>query len=177
MSAGIIYYCILVFCVNLITLKASLAESVDYRCNSREIATKARAILQNNKSFIIFCSNCSPEKAKIRQVKIQAGKKISHDTPEETVSLQLIKEEEGCFSISATGTIIRGVKPPVFGGYCTDILQVYNPSIALEIPYQHKLNLANVYLWNPEKREFQTLAEMVGLDTSDICIKRLILNR
>ncbi|HEY9886578.1 MAG TPA: hypothetical protein V6C96_04880, partial [Vampirovibrionales bacterium] len=71
----------------------------------------------------------------------------------------------------------RGVKPPVFGGYCGEKIEVYTPSQPLEMEYIKPIDLAYTYVWNDENKEFRTLAEELGLNTDDVCVKAVSLHR
>ena len=92
-----------------------------------------------------------------------------------------IQEKKACtVGLKIEGKIVRGIKPPVFGGECTETLKVYNPSLSLGVPYKRasrqKNDLFAFYLWQPGQKAFVNLGTILGLetDTTPICIKKLI---
>jgi len=88
-----------------------------------------------------------------------------------------IKQENCGSQIFIEGQIVRGIKPPVFGGDCTEKLEVNNPSQKLKLPFNETLDLAYEYIWDEENKQFITIAEALGLDIKNICIKHLILKK
>ncbi len=133
-----------------------------YQCLSPDVASSAKKAIEKSGFIVEFCSNCSKEEAAIKRINLQ---NIS------------VKTTDCGSEIYIEGLIVRGVKPPVFDGACTELLEVYAPSMPLQVPYKKNLDLAYVYLWDNEKGEFRTAAEMLGLDTKNICIKAIKLKK
>lgn len=143
------------------SLTASAA-GYKYLCNSEEIAQKAKQILEEKKFFLDFCSNCDAKKASLRRVEI------------ESVTIQT---RECGAELSVKGKLVRGVKPPIFGGECTDKIEVYNPSIPLALEYNKEVDLAYSYVFDAKTKTFKTLAELVGLGAEGICIKQVMFGK
>jgi hypothetical protein len=148
---------ILTFCI---LPQAAMADQ--YQCLEPQLAQKAKAILEAKKFAIEFCSNCSAQETNIKRFNI--------------AQVNLQKSDCGT-EVFLKGKIVRGIKPPVFDGACTEKLDVYNPSTKLKLPLDKQVDLAYLYVWEPERKLFITLAEVLGLDTKNICIKALKLGR
>lgn len=153
---------IIVLGLSLFFLIAHNIKADQYQCVSAEIAEKAKALIEKKKFIIEFCSNCSAEISNIKRINIQ---KVS------------VKQAVCGYEVFVEGKIVRGIKPPVFGGDCAEQLEVSNPSQALKLPFSEKLDLAYEYIWDEKSKQFITIAEALGLDTKNICIKHLMLKR
>ncbi|MDJ0625239.1 MAG: hypothetical protein QNJ31_02590 [Candidatus Caenarcaniphilales bacterium] len=133
-----------------------------YKCNSLETAEKVKEILEEQKFFIDFCSNCAPRKAAIRRIDIK--------------DIEIKKKDCGA-EVNVKGSIVRGIKPPVFAGYCTEEIEVHNPSQKLDLDYQKAIDLGYSYVWIAEDKRFETLSSVLDLPNKNICIKSLILKK
>jgi hypothetical protein len=154
------FVCLALFCS--LFLVSHCAQADQYQCNSKEVAQQAKKLLEKNKFFVEFCSNCSAETTNVKKINI---------------SKVTIKTSDCGDEIFVEGKIIRGIKPPVFGGDCTDKLTISNPSYPLKVPFSSQIDLAYSYIWLPEKREFRSLAEILNLDAKNICIKALEIKK
>ena len=135
-----------------------------HRCNLEEDAKKAKDYLEKLGYFIYFCSNCDHMVANIRRIDI------------ENIELGYKK---GCgHYLYVAGKVVRGVKPPVFGGYCSDSLEVSNRSVPVDgVPFARDIDLAFTYVPDGDGK-FITLAEKLGMEVEDlICIRSIEFTR
>ncbi len=152
--------------VSLITLFQNPAHSdsllSQFKCLSPEQAQTAQQILKEKGFIIDFCSDCEPAKAVVRRINIVETK----------------IEQTACGSeIKIKGKIVRGIKPPVFEGKCSEELSIYNPSFTLDLNYEKSLNIAYSYVLAEDKKSFITIAELMGLETNNICIRKIQLKK
>ncbi len=139
---------------------SSLADR--YQCNSPEITQKAKKLLEQSGFLIEFCSNCpysgeAPKRANISKVtveKLECGQELT-----------------------VHGKTVRIIKPPVFGGACTDLLEISNPSFKTSETYEQKADLAYMYIFDKTDNQFKTIAEILGLDVSEVCVKHMIIKK
>ena len=140
-------------------------------CLSQETADNIINMLNKKKFFIDFCSACDPKVASIRRININNIQKNNINN----------NYEKDCYELLISGQIVRGIKPPVFGGYCTDqTLEVSNPSFTLDINYSKIINLSNIqniYILNKiqDKLVFSSLGEFNN--TKPACITNLSLSK
>lgn len=146
---------LLIFCSFLISNSSYSDTSF---CMDIKTAEEAKTLLMKKRFLINFCSDCLPEKANIRRIDIKNIDLVSKDY---------------CYELNITGKIARGIKPPVFGGHCSEHLTVYNPSIELDVPYDHTIRLKNMYIWNSTAKVFTNMFDALNLNSSSICIKNL----
>lgn len=139
---------------------ATQAESLNEKCLEASTAQQIKQLLENKKFYIDFCSTCNPQKVSIRRVDVSAVSLENTDCGQE---------------IKVIGKIVRGVKPPVFGGDCTDLLEVYSPSIPLDVPFETTVNPANTYVWDDETKSFASVGSELG--DKKVCIKALQLKK
>jgi len=149
--------------VLIITSGSIVSAKPLYKYLDQKTAEKAGEILGQSKFFIYFCSNCPPDKSNIRRINIS--------------KIEILVSDQEQYSLGISGQIVRGIKPPVFGGYCTEHLTVYSPSMPLELEYENEIDLANTYVWNKDKKAFVNIAKLLGLDISNICIQSLELTK
>ncbi|MDX1920691.1 MAG: hypothetical protein SFU25_08175 [Candidatus Caenarcaniphilales bacterium] len=139
---------------------SSKAEALDVKCLDASMAQQIKGLLESKKFYIDFCSTCSPQKANIRRVDISEFSLLETSCGQE---------------IKVKGKIVRGVMPPVFGGECTDLLEVYTPSLPLDVPFETTLNPANTYAWDEESKQFASIGNELGY--GKVCIKSIILKK
>lgn len=138
------------------------ADYYKYKCNSQVVAEEAKKILEEKKFFIDFCSNCPPDKAGVRRVDIE----------------KVVIEQKPCGAeLKVTGKLVRGIKPPIFGGYCTEEIEVYNPSIKLEMEYRKNIDMAYSYVWNESSKRFETLSSQLSLTGREVCVQSIVLKK
>jgi hypothetical protein len=156
---------IIVF-LSLITLFKNPAKSENslnqFKCLSPEQAETANNILKEKGFIIDFCSDCDPAKAVVRRINI----------------IETKIEQTNCGSeIKIKGKIVRGIKPPVFEGKCSEELSIYNPSFTLDLAYEKNINIAYSFVLNEDKKSFITIAELMGLESNNICIRKIQLKK
>ena len=161
-AAALSFMCFFM-CIVACPLRSQEASSPVYKCLEADKANEAKELLENSKFFISFCSACNPNEASVRRINL-------------TAPVELIESDCG-MKIKASGKIVRGVKPPVFGGYCTEMLKVTSPSEELDVAYSNELNLASVYVWDKENKNFTSVAELLGLDVENLCVRHLTITR
>jgi len=152
-------FVLIVLQINPVSVKA---EHYKYRCNSPEAAEQAKRLLEEKKFFVDFCSNCSPSAANLRRVEVES---VTTQTNECGIELKV------------KGKLVRGIKPPVFGGECLETLEIYNPSLSLNLEYDKTIDLAYTYIFDSSTKSFITMAQAVGLSVEEICVKRLQMKK
>lgn len=154
----------LAFCwiCNLLVVHSTPAQeasqALNYKCLDRQSASSIKDLLEIQKFYIDFCSTCPKTKASIRRINISE------------VSLT---ESECGYSVNVKGLVVRGIKPPVFDGLCSTNLEVYSPSLALDVPFEGVVNPGNIYLWNSKSSSFGVLS----LGASKACIQNIVLKK
>jgi hypothetical protein len=126
-------------------------------CLELEEAEKIKKLIDEKGYFLDFCSSCSPSKAAIRRININ--------------QTELIEKSCG-WTVKAKGQIVRGIKPPVFGGECTERLTVSSPGTRLEIPYETEVKVSNTYI-NTGGKSFVSLAKIAEIKSSKACIQEI----
>jgi hypothetical protein len=138
--------------------------SANYQCLDEKTTNMLLELLNKQKFYLEFCSGCAPSKAALKRINIS--------------SIEVKKNACGN-ELLVSGIIVRGVKPPIFEGRCTDTLEIFSPSIPLEVPIKSSFNPDIAYAWDSEKKAFASISEELKPDTNSkgVCIKSVILHK
>lgn len=148
-------------CVCSIHASAQLGEV--HQTNSANIAAQAKQLLEKKGTFVYFCSNCDYMMANIRNIDID--------------NIKEIESADGLVELEVTGKIARGIKPPVFAGYCGEQIEVSNVSYPLNYDFNDKIDLAYTYVYDNLSNSFVTVASVLGLETDNICTQSIKFTR
>jgi hypothetical protein len=56
-------------------------------------------------------------------------------------------------------------------------LEISNPSFKTSETYEQKADLAYMYIFDKTDNQFKTIAEILGLDVSEVCVKHMIIKK
>ncbi len=133
------------------------------KCLLGSTTEKAKDILEAKKFFVYFCAKCNYKEANIRKINIE----------------EIIIPDKSCNSkLQIKGKIVRGIKPPVFGGYCTPKLEVSNKSFELDLAFDNEVDLKNIYVWDKSNNAFVNLLKIMELGDQDtVCVENIVLTK